>query len=252
MKHTINFSLFRTNDLIHFGRTVLSEFVIEEMPEGVLKNLVNKLNESYAVFEKGQRLDRKNPYTGELKVKDIECGRTFNQLKYYIKSFSYSANEQEVAAANKLIGCIKKYGWNAADMRYTKKMFALNMVLAESDHKYSAEITLLKAESHLEEMQLAVDAFEQTETKRLSEKVGKGPTATATRAELIDLLRKVIQTIDIEVEVNQDEKLMQIARIIDRLIGNMMATLKARQTRKKNKQKAEADEPINENVPSAT
>ncbi len=241
MKHTLNFSLFNTNDFNYFGGALLSLFAIEEMSNGILKNLVQKLSDTQTVFKNGQQKGRKNPYTNELKLKDAECGRTFNRLKYYIKSFAYSANEQEVAAANKVIDCIKKYGWNAADMRYGKKTFALNMVLSQCNDKHSAEIALLNTHSHLADMQLAFDAFEQTQMKRLSAKATRVPTATATRAELIDLLRKIIQTIDIEVEVNQEESMKATARKVDRLIMKTMSTLKARNTRKKNKQKTKAD-----------
>lgn len=241
MKRNLNYSLFRTSDLIAFTRKLLAFFDVETMEPGVLKSLVIKLSEVYQLFENGRQQERKNPLTEELKRLDVERGKAFNGLKYYVKSFVYSENTDEAKAAEKLMYCIKRYGWNAADMRYGKKSHALMMVLQEFAHKYTTETQLLGATSRIGFLQRTVDAFQQALTKQIQVWAAMPPSATSHRAALIAALRKVIGMVDAEADAYDDEVHKKLAEKVDALILDTMSPLKARRTRRENKKRLQTE-----------
>jgi hypothetical protein len=249
MTRTINYSLFRTGDLISFSRNLLLLFHVEAMNDGVLKNLVQKMANTYELFENGRQLDRKNPHTKELKQDDSVRSKALNGLKYYIKSFVYSEIDAEAKAAETLVRCIKKYGWNAADLRYTQKTHAITMILQEFSDKYQSEMDLLGTASRMSYLQRAEDAFEQTLNKQIQAGAEMPPTATSYRLPLITSLRNVIRMVDIEAETLEDEALAKLSLSIDALILDTMSPLKSRKTRRENKKRLQgakvADKPEN-------
>lgn len=245
MKNQLNFSMLTGSQLNTFVRSLLALFNLPALADGVIKTLVGKLTDTLSLFAKGFDRDSKDPYTKAVDEKDTLRDKYFNGLKNYVKSFLSSDNDDEVVAANKLIGVMIKHGWSAASLSNSNETSALTSLLSELDNNCNAETTLLNATLHIERIRTAQAEFEETVKARIENGSTELPSITKYRPALIDAVKKLINALESDYEATNDANIGSTIGKIDELILKTTSTVKASKTRSDNQKDSGAtDKPV--------
>jgi hypothetical protein len=238
MYNRINYNLLTAKDLGDLVRQVLVAIDISTLPDGTLKTMLLKLTDTFGQYEKGYEFNPNDPFTVLLDAKDSLRDTRFRSMRLYIQSFEGSDNTAEDEAAQALLKVIERHGWSIDRLRYAEESVALTGLTNELTGKWMAQLTTLNAANHVAKVKAAQSEFEAVQKQRVDNNLVETPTMTAYRKPLIDLMKRVIQTLDNDIVATQSEALKAFYTKIDSLIGDTMAFIKTRETLR-DKQKSE-------------
>jgi hypothetical protein len=248
MNEVMNYKLLLGTELDGFMRKLLPVLVPDDLPQGSIRLLVTQLTASYALFSQGFQHNAKDPFASLVEEKDLARDKRLSSFKNYIKSYITSDVDAEVAAAERVLAVIRRYGWQAESFNYTQESTAIVGLLDELGSKFQPEITLLKASGHSSKLDLAQKAFEEAQNQQVVGNAVVTPTLTAYRKPMVGLLKMLFQAIDTELRMAPTDALKAMSDKIDVLMANAMAIAKARGTRRENQTEEEektAQVPVN-------
>jgi hypothetical protein len=225
--------------LFAFARNCINLFDIANMPEGTLKVLVSRCIAALTNFGQGFERAGTDPNTEVLDEKDSRRDQFFMGLKNFVRAFTYHDDPAMVSAADRLMKVIARHGTNAANLSYSKETTAIAGLDRELNGKYTEEVTLLNANYWVSKLVTAQQEFEAAVKGQIEDGSVEVPTVTKFRPAMVNSLKMLFQSLEIEYEAHHDPTIEVYIEQVDELIGNTMAIAKAQETRRENQKEAE-------------
>lgn len=212
------------------GDTFNTYVFIKELIEATAKDLEN-LNGAL-----GQ--SKKNKYTQSLEEADTERDDAMIGFRDNVNSFTRSRKPEKKAAANLLVKRIKERGWTLYNLGYVEQSAQMRLLVQDlQTEECQAAIAILGAGELYAEMIETNETFEEMYTQKVDEAAKKDyPTLKDAKAMVNRHLLALVKNIDIisydlhsEITTARDA-----AEKIDTIITEIMATARARKTRREN------------------
>ncbi len=186
-------------------------------------------------IKKSLNRDSSSNYTEQLEAKDDERDDCFMGFRDYVKASMSRRKYGVKEAAEKLIKLIKKHGWTLYDSGYSEQSAKMELLIQDLKTEEAVNAILkIGGGMWYEDLANSHNEFEELYNKKLEEKTG----------EEIQLIRKakrnlgrhlsiLVDSLNILEEVTPNIT-NAISEPIDEAIKDVMATARARKTRKEN------------------
>lgn len=224
------FSMLGNRIIDTIGDTFNSYLFIKELKETTAKDLEN--------LDGALGKNKKNKYTEALEDKDTERDEAMICFRDNVKSFVRSSKPEKKAAAELVVGFIKKHGWTLYDLGYVEQSAQMKLLIKDLETEESrAAVATLGAGELYDEMVETNTMFEDMYDKKVKEAAKNDyPSLKDAKTALSRHLLALVKNIDIisydlhsEITAARDK-----AQEIDKIITEITARAQARKTRKEN------------------
>jgi len=208
----------------------------------------NKLKQSLSAYDGSLTKDRGSSYTELLFKKDFLRDEGFLALRFYLEACSHSAKEGWAAAANDLLAIFRKYGWSLHLEGYQNETASLSGLIKElSEADNVAKLTLLLATGWFDELKLVAIDFVDLYQESLNEGDDGVLTIADSRKTLTADVRALFSMLEFMHGAANNRALNALVIGVETLVNETMATARAAETRKQNKE-VENTEEINQDT----
>ncbi len=240
MINSLNFSLFPSDELLTFAKGVLA--LVEPQKDGfaVIVPFFDKAVAQKNNFVVALEREAKDPFTSQLSVADQKLDSGFLAFRSYVEAMSYRVTMPDMSeAAGKILEVIRKHGWSAASMGYKAETAAITGIISELQDKYANEINVIGAIDWLNEMEAALQAFEELAKQQVANSSVTEPTLSKVRPDLVRSIKALFSIISLTHEATPADELAALEAALNELIVRSLSTVKAAGTRAENKKKEE-------------
>jgi hypothetical protein len=242
-------SILSSAELFNSGNRMVDVALKAFPSDSYIVTLCGKITEGTAMLAKALGKSIVNEYTSPLAQKDRVRDKRFVIMRDYIASFRADDEDASVAEAyQKLWATIEKLGQTLYSYGYADESAALAALFKDYDTPaQTSRLEQLGATSRYQQLVAAENDFKATSVQKAEASVDINlPLVKTARAQIVAFLLPLLSYIDANAQLGLSVY-AEVAAKIDEVIGEVVTTARARQTRETNealKKAAEKDSSV--------